>query len=726
MGREERGMELIRRGSRDPALATCKRLLSAIFVPKGAAVNKPSSSLRDSAMVVCIIVGCGSRTEKKEGIHFACVPKVVTNQGEEHEKLTQERRRLWISAISRDDTTTKKILQTERVCGRHFVSGKAAAVWDRHNVDWVPTLNLGRKDYRDKDAKGRQQKEAKARAERAKERRKKRIAEQQATPAKRTPQNPTSTVRGPVQVVISEDALPTVFGGEKKTRESPGRKRGQKQAPEVELSSVKKTAKRKRPEDTPDMPAENLSVNLQSQLSRWKGACKALRLTDDQMAKFLLDRYYKGDQSSAYTGSQSTHKTLLLDRGLLTLWNDSKADKGFSSDKDFLWFLLLGPQKSGTDSEGLTVRDHGASDECVPVKVHYVGPGYTASDTSQDLNDAANCPPILQPPTCKPSLTQNKNITDETAMTTPVTETVMTTMIPVTSQNSELQMPTHKKCRKQVHVLEPKKDDPVFLETLGKEDSHCDFVRVGHIDTDPMQPEKVGGTENGASAPFTTTQKSLHVEGLGKPSDTHLPNRAKRRKYLVPGPREEPAKDMNGISTCENSNTCSQSTSGEVGTGLKEKDELEIDLNDCNSSITSSQLCSSAVAIPVKQENDHNNSLSSQLSWGGTVGTKVEKEDEQEMNLCSFDNTNVSCPQLGSNIKEEDKVEYNNYSNTTSNTPQSSHDTVSIKVEKEDGLEMDFHTDTSSHLSFDTDNVKEEELETHLDMAIMTTSKHLD
>ena len=31
----------------------------------------------------------------------------------------------------------------DRVCGRHFVSGKAAKSWDRFNTDWVPTLNLG-------------------------------------------------------------------------------------------------------------------------------------------------------------------------------------------------------------------------------------------------------------------------------------------------------------------------------------------------------------------------------------------------------------------------------------------------------------------------------------------------------------------------------------------------------------------------------------------------------
>ncbi|XP_066265852.1 uncharacterized protein [Branchiostoma lanceolatum] len=141
-------------------------------------------------MVHCIVVGCVSKSDKKEGIGFYSIPKVVTGQGEDHEKLTEERRRLWISAISRADTETKNILQSERVCGRHFISGKAAPVWDRHNPDWVPTLNLGRTDYRGEAATEKKQKEAGARAKRATGRKKKRGAEQHETPAaaKRAPQ----------------------------------------------------------------------------------------------------------------------------------------------------------------------------------------------------------------------------------------------------------------------------------------------------------------------------------------------------------------------------------------------------------------------------------------------------------------------------------------------------------------------------------------------------------
>ena len=93
-------------------------------------------------MVLCMIVGCGNRSGRDKGIYFARVPSVVANQGEEAKILSQERRSHWISAISRADLTDE-ILNNDRVCARHFVSRQAAKAWDRYNVDWVPTLNLG-------------------------------------------------------------------------------------------------------------------------------------------------------------------------------------------------------------------------------------------------------------------------------------------------------------------------------------------------------------------------------------------------------------------------------------------------------------------------------------------------------------------------------------------------------------------------------------------------------
>ena len=54
-------------------------------------------------MVVCIVVGCWRKSEKKNTEGFLRMPSFVKNQGEEFEETTTERRNLWISAVSRDD-----------------------------------------------------------------------------------------------------------------------------------------------------------------------------------------------------------------------------------------------------------------------------------------------------------------------------------------------------------------------------------------------------------------------------------------------------------------------------------------------------------------------------------------------------------------------------------------------------------------------------------------------
>ena len=91
---------------------------------------------------MCLIVDCSRKTGRGKGVRLYRVPAIITNQGPEVEELSIERRRLWISAISRADLTDK-ILNSDKVCDQHFHSGTAAPLWDRYNVDWVPTLNLG-------------------------------------------------------------------------------------------------------------------------------------------------------------------------------------------------------------------------------------------------------------------------------------------------------------------------------------------------------------------------------------------------------------------------------------------------------------------------------------------------------------------------------------------------------------------------------------------------------
>ena len=61
-------------------------------------------------MVLCIVVGYGTKTGNKDGIGMFRIPSVVKNQGEQMQELTTTRRERWISAISRGDTDHKKFM----------------------------------------------------------------------------------------------------------------------------------------------------------------------------------------------------------------------------------------------------------------------------------------------------------------------------------------------------------------------------------------------------------------------------------------------------------------------------------------------------------------------------------------------------------------------------------------------------------------------------------------
>ena len=96
------------------------------------------------------------------------MPSIDTNHDEEAEARSIERRTQWIAVISRDDLA-EQILKNDRVCRRHLVLGKPSKEFDRFNVDWVPTLNLGHLKRKKKDSSTADQ----DRAKRAKARRKK-------------------------------------------------------------------------------------------------------------------------------------------------------------------------------------------------------------------------------------------------------------------------------------------------------------------------------------------------------------------------------------------------------------------------------------------------------------------------------------------------------------------------------------------------------------------------
>ena len=119
----------------------------------------------------CLVLNYSNNKCKRKDLSFCRIPKIITNQGKEMEILSTERRRRWLSAISRENLS-EEILQSNRICGEHFHSGKAAPLWDRFNVDWVPSLNLGHQNST-KDKASQQQDQD--RAHRIVERRKRQL-----------------------------------------------------------------------------------------------------------------------------------------------------------------------------------------------------------------------------------------------------------------------------------------------------------------------------------------------------------------------------------------------------------------------------------------------------------------------------------------------------------------------------------------------------------------------
>lgn len=96
-------------------------------------------------MDLWVAVGCSSNSGKHKGSGFSRTPKVITNQGEEQEEITTRRRNEWISVVSCGDATSKRVLEKEKVCSKHFVFMEPSPDLDQCHVNWVSAVALERK-----------------------------------------------------------------------------------------------------------------------------------------------------------------------------------------------------------------------------------------------------------------------------------------------------------------------------------------------------------------------------------------------------------------------------------------------------------------------------------------------------------------------------------------------------------------------------------------------------
>ncbi|XP_061663755.1 zinc finger protein 2-like isoform X2 [Syngnathoides biaculeatus] len=93
-------------------------------------------------MPICGAVGCSNRRGVNKDVSFYKTPKIITNQGDEAQILSEQRRRLWKKVVNRNDITTEEQWDRTLVCSRHFVNGEKAYLHSNTSPSWVPSLNL--------------------------------------------------------------------------------------------------------------------------------------------------------------------------------------------------------------------------------------------------------------------------------------------------------------------------------------------------------------------------------------------------------------------------------------------------------------------------------------------------------------------------------------------------------------------------------------------------------
>ncbi|KAK0134275.1 hypothetical protein N1851_030155 [Merluccius polli] len=80
----------------------------------------------------CRVFGCTNRSDREKHLEYYRLPKVITNQGEQCQKLSEKRRRLWLAKLNQD--LHGKNLDNVRIC--------SAFLYQKDDPDWVPSVGM--------------------------------------------------------------------------------------------------------------------------------------------------------------------------------------------------------------------------------------------------------------------------------------------------------------------------------------------------------------------------------------------------------------------------------------------------------------------------------------------------------------------------------------------------------------------------------------------------------
>ena len=68
------------------------------------------------------IIPCSNNSSKEGDKNYFVFRTVITQCGEQTTELSQERRDMWVTALSKDDLCMDK-LSRYRICSNHFITG---------------------------------------------------------------------------------------------------------------------------------------------------------------------------------------------------------------------------------------------------------------------------------------------------------------------------------------------------------------------------------------------------------------------------------------------------------------------------------------------------------------------------------------------------------------------------------------------------------------------------
>ena len=95
--------------------------------------------------IACGVAVCSNSRGNARNTGFFCLPSIVTTD-KRPEELPTDRISQWLSKINQKNLTACQLAEnnsTLHVCGKHFINGKASALYETTGPSWIPTINLG-------------------------------------------------------------------------------------------------------------------------------------------------------------------------------------------------------------------------------------------------------------------------------------------------------------------------------------------------------------------------------------------------------------------------------------------------------------------------------------------------------------------------------------------------------------------------------------------------------